>query len=68
MEISQKSHPETDAIPHELQIPLTFIELLQLQDFETVVLGQKKMCYCKRDSLVVLPGQPSLWVITKLRG
>lgn len=68
MEISQKSHPETDAMSHELQIPLTFIEMLQLLNFEIVVLGQGKMCYCKRDSLVVLPGQPSLRIITKLRG
>lgn len=29
--------------------------MLQLQNFEIVVLGQRKMCYCKRDSLVIFP-------------
>lgn len=32
-EISQKSHPETDAISHELQIPLTFIKNVATAEF-----------------------------------
>lgn len=39
--------------------------MLQLQNFEIVVLGRKKMCYCKRVPLGICPGRPSLWIITK---
>lgn len=41
--------------------------MLQLQDFEIVVLGQKEMYYCKRASLAIFPEHPSLGNVTKLR-
>lgn len=60
-EISQKSHPGAAAIPRGVRIPLTFIkEMSQLQNFEIVVLGQKKMWYCKRASLVMFPDHLNL--------